>query len=340
MRQRQEMLRAKGRRRLRIVPSKEDYLNHCAGDPTNGGVDQGSLDGGYYTRYTLWDFYPQGLTAALGANPYPAKRTWPGCPYAALRRGFRALGTEAKSFPVDVKERLRRLSDLYDRDLDISPDARDDQVIHRDSPRSEANPDDDHGREDETGDERDQGSGFENEELASSQTGAPCNENNQDHGIHSAKAGVAAPNRAISARARFSSQPTSAAESTKNNRLSTASTLVDNEVRFDNLEKYKSGSNDHVVRAHSYNCRNGLFQDVACPACVVERYDALGIQYLPKHEDPCTSLEDLEKYPGLEPVSSVKSKPRWRYGPQATSQEALDAKMSIRTSACACQSKV
>ena len=216
---------------------------------------------------------------------------------------------------------MRRLSDLYDRDLEISPGPSDDQATHHNSPSSEANHQDNHRGEGETRDERVQELGPENEEPEFSFTRASYHDDNQYHDISSVKACVAAEKGTadkgtISARTRFSSQTPSAAKSTKNNRLSAASTLVDNEVRLDNLVKYKTGSNDHVVKAHSYNCRNGLFQDVACPACVVVKYDALGIQYLPKHEDPCTSLKDLEKFPGLEPVSCEESKPRWRHGPR------------------------
>lgn len=105
------------------MPSREDYQKHCAlalgeagGSGRDSPLDPEALGGGLYLRYTLTDFYPKGLTQHLGPNPYQEKKAWAGLPYAALRRGFHALGTKAGMFPRKVRSQLRRLSDLYDKE--------------------------------------------------------------------------------------------------------------------------------------------------------------------------------------------------------------------------------
>ena len=113
----------KGLSKPRSIPSKKDYHIHCAGYPNDGSLAKEILDNKYYKKYTLTDFYPRGLTEALGSNPYPKKKIWPKLLYTAQRRVFRASGIRAKAFPELIKNDLRRLSDLYDKEPKINPSA-------------------------------------------------------------------------------------------------------------------------------------------------------------------------------------------------------------------------
>lgn len=307
------MLQKEGRTRPRVVPSKDDYHPHCVGNLNDDALARECLNGGYYNRYTLRDFYPQGLTEILGSNPYPEKKTGAGYPYAALRRGFRALGTRAKAFPDKMKHDLRQLSDLYDREPKLDTSTSDSPTTRNTTPSAGGS-----GRDGDIrrGNDVCISKGRETEHHNQEQSTAQRNSDNDPNG-----------DRDWLCRLEMETEHYSAGS----NRLSQASTLADNEVKYDKLSYFQKGSNHHVVRKHDYRCRNNIPRDAAhraCRACIIEKYDSMGIQYLPVPDEEPASLAEGFKYPGLEPA--VEPAIEWRYGPKATSQEALDAKVRMR----------
>lgn len=113
-RERQSLLQEEGIRQDRMYPTSAAYHEHCESH-LDANLEERSLIGGLYNRFTLRDFYPSGVTAHFGANPYPRVKPWQGSPFAALRRGFRALGTLTDLLPMETMEKLRRLQDMYTR---------------------------------------------------------------------------------------------------------------------------------------------------------------------------------------------------------------------------------
>ena len=80
-------------------------------------TDTEKMDGSLYITYALRDSFPRSVTQSLGRYPYEDSKSWPGLPYAVIRREFRALGLYSHELPAPVRHDLRRLSDMYDENL-------------------------------------------------------------------------------------------------------------------------------------------------------------------------------------------------------------------------------
>lgn len=80
-------------------------------------TDTEKMDGGLHITYALRDSFPRSVTQSLGRYPYEDSKSWPGLPYAAMRRGFRAFGLYLHELPAPVRQDLRRLSDMYDENM-------------------------------------------------------------------------------------------------------------------------------------------------------------------------------------------------------------------------------
>lgn len=312
LQERQKILDEENRVQRRRIPSHEDYHMHCA---TRDGIAFESLDGGHYKRYTLRDYYPSGVTLFHGENPYQDRKTWPGSPYATIRRAFYALGIKAKNFPAETKADLRELSDLYDAEpkprARPRPASRAAETTSAPSPSGAGAEEDGHNSRPE-GRDRPPATGGEQGGSHSEAGHRPADPGDRGGDNHDAI--TTTPHTPSPCQATL-------------NRLSQASTLVDAAIRFDRLETFKRGPNDHVVRMHDYNCRNELPTDHACRACVVEKYDSLGIMYEPTMDDWPTTCDASNMYPGVLPLERP---PRWQYGPKATAQDQVEKKMRSR----------
>lgn len=94
------------------MPKISDYQTFCA-HLLDSNIEADVLEGGWYTRYMLRNFYPKGVVQSGGGNPYSQKKTWAGDPYTAIRRATRAMGVSLAGFPKEVIAELRTLQDLY-----------------------------------------------------------------------------------------------------------------------------------------------------------------------------------------------------------------------------------
>ena len=286
-----------GRRREREYPSKAAYQEHSAND-LNPNLEPKSLSGGLYTRYTLRDFYPAGLTQYLGANPYPQSKSWQGSPYPALRRGFRALGTMARAFPEQVVKDLRQLSDMYDRNT-----LPEDQTPTEKAIRNRSDPPDT--EEDETGGTAD---------IRVLQTRNLPSRSQEGLG----------PKASTSRGQSGSTSDTCGHKERRPPHLDT--------FRYQNTQdgNRDMGSQPTSVRPDAHRTQHferlqGQDHEEKQPTLQPKE------QFLPDKSNWPTSIKEVMKYPGLRPDLAPKSAPshRWRYGPCSTSQTMVDYRTKV-----------
>ncbi|KAK5092387.1 hypothetical protein LTR16_007733, partial [Cryomyces antarcticus] len=117
---RKARLQATGQYQPRLSPSAEQYLVQQIQE----GVIPENAIGGLYQRYTLRNYFPSepGVTAPgldtwiPGRGPEGPKH-WHGAPMAAINRGLAVLGQLVWKNIGEEKGLLRRLQDLYEREL-------------------------------------------------------------------------------------------------------------------------------------------------------------------------------------------------------------------------------
>ncbi len=117
---RKSYLEATGQYMPRVSPNAGQYLMH----QIQQGVVPENAIGGLYQRYTLRNYFPSepGVTAPgldtwiPGRGPEPPKQ-WHGAPMAAINRGFAVLGQGVWKNMGKEKALLRRLQDLYEKEL-------------------------------------------------------------------------------------------------------------------------------------------------------------------------------------------------------------------------------
>ncbi|KAL9008163.1 MAG: hypothetical protein Q9173_006684 [Seirophora scorigena] len=92
---------------VRAVPLPQNYRQHQA-----DLIPQGAVGGLYRKLFFHSRFRINGEDRSGESAEYPPK-VWLGDPLAALNRAFNSLGSQAHLFPVEIKQQLRDLQDLY-----------------------------------------------------------------------------------------------------------------------------------------------------------------------------------------------------------------------------------
>lgn len=64
------------------MPRISEYRKYCVG-LLDDNIEAEVLEGGWYTRYMVQNFYPEGVVKR-GHNLYPRKKSWPGDPYTVI----------------------------------------------------------------------------------------------------------------------------------------------------------------------------------------------------------------------------------------------------------------
>src|SRR5690348_9894820 len=113
-------LQATGQYQPRLSPNAAQYLAHQI---QQGVVPENAISG-LYQRYTLRNYFPSepGVTAPGLDTWIPGRgpggpKYWYGAPMAAINRGFAVLGQRIWKNMGEEKDSLRRLQDLYEKEL-------------------------------------------------------------------------------------------------------------------------------------------------------------------------------------------------------------------------------